>query len=319
MKVAISGLGSIGLRHAANLKTLGVTEIIGCDPDEHRRQQFGLDFDGPALADLSDALDQSPDLVVIASPNSFHIPQALAAARSGVPVFVEKPLGSSTDGLSDLKQEIEAQSLFCHVGSNWKFYPAFAEMKKLLDEGVIGPVAGIQVLAGHWLPGWHPERDYRKEYSARRDLGGGVILDTHELDYMTWLCGNVVASSCLSNQTGFLEISTEDVAAIALRFSSGAVGTLQIDYIQRCPRRRYNICGRDGTLEWELGKSLRVYLSEKEEWQDVPGTLEPDYNKMYLAQMQHVLDAIGNNTPPITGLAQAEHVLSTQLELKAAR
>ena len=316
MKVLVVGLGSIGLRHARNLKALGIDQIIGCDPKMDRRLAFSAEISDNAFVVLSAALEQSPDLVIIASPNRLHISQALLAAQRGAHLMIEKPLGSDLKGLLELKREVARQSLFCHIGSNWKFYPAFSAMKTILEKATIGPLAGIQVLAGHWLPDWHPERDYRQEYSARHDLGGGIILDTHEIDCMAWLCGPVTSSMGLSAQTGFLETSTEDVAAIALKFLGGVIGTLQIDYIQRVPRRRYNICGRDGTLEWELGEPLKLYKADQGEWVDIPGTLEADYNKMYLLQMQNVLSGVRNGGVPVTSLEHAENVLSTQLNLR---
>jgi len=315
MKVLVVGLGSIGLRHARNLRTLGVNALTGFDPNDERRSTFMAETGGTAFDDLSSAIADHPDLAIIASPNRFHIDQALSVARGGIHLMIEKPLGSTREGLSELCATVATRSLFCHIGSNWKFYPAFAAMKDILDKGEIGPVAGVQVLAGHWLPDWHPKRDYRMEYSARRDLGGGVVFDTHELDYMAWLFGAITATAGWVRHTGFLETSTEDVAAIALRFESGVVGTLQTDYIQRAPRRHYNICGRDGTLEWSAGEPLRRYHVDGREWSEVPETLETDYNAMYLKQMAHVLVGARDGATPVTGLDHATKIIDAQLAL----
>ena len=65
------------------------------------------------------------------------------------------------------------------------------ELAALLD------VKFVELDEYHWLPDWHPNSDYRREYSARWDLGGGAILDSHEFDYLTWLLGPVKDMLCL--------------------------------------------------------------------------------------------------------------------------
>jgi predicted dehydrogenase len=231
-------------------------------------------------------------------------------------MLIEKPLGSAADGIDSLIALIEDRNLFAHVGSNWKFHPAFVAMKRKLDEGGIGRVTGAQVLAGQWLPDWHPWEDYRQGYSARADLGGGVVLDTHELDYLTWLLGPVRAVAGMTARSGALDIETEDVAAICLRFESGALATVQVDYIQRDYRRRYHIAGDGGTIEWDVrGGTVSHYRADTERTETIAAPLG-DVNEMYLAQMRHVLDGLRGLCAPVTPVGQAARVLALQLAVK---
>jgi len=320
MKVLILGLGSIGMRHARNLASMAddnaIQTLVGMVPGEERRTRFEAELQGDTFASLEEALaSDSFDLAVIASPNVFHVSQAQVLAQAGCHLFIEKPLGISLDGVQDLIQVIEEKNIFAHVGSNWKFHPSFLRMKALLNEGVCGRVTGVQVIAGQWLPDWHPWEDYRQGYSARSDLGGGIVMDMHELDYMSWLLGDISDISGYTNRSGALDIDTEDVASMCLRFESGVLGTLHVDYIQRSYRRYYHISGDEGTLEWDIrtGK-LRVYSAKGES--EVYENVSEDINLMYIAQMQHIFDGVKGKVLPVTPVHHSATVLKLQMRLK---
>lgn len=320
MRVLVLGLGSIGMRHARNLKVLAeinsVELLVGIDPDLGRREQFSEEVGGEAFANLNDALSESEfDLAVIASPNVFHISQAQQLVNAGCGLFIEKPLGITLEGVPELIQSIESKGVFAHVGSNWKFHPAFCRMKELLDEGVCGRVTGVQVIAGQWLPDWHPWEDYRFGYSARSELGGGIVLDMHELDYMTWLLGDIEDISGYITKSGALEIDTEDVVSACLRFESGVLGTLHADYIQRSYRRHYHISGDAGTLEWNV-KTGEITVYRAHEDSEICEDVSEDLNKMYIAQAQHVLDGVNGKVEPITPVEHSAKVLKLQMRLK---
>lgn len=311
--VLVVGLGSIGKRHARNFRQLGVSHVSGMDPSPERRKEFTEAIAGKTFANLTDALCTRPDLVVIASPNIFHLPQALEVARHNLPMFIEKPLGTDAKLAQMLLKEVQQRNLFVHVGSNWKFHPAFEYMKKTLSEGRLGKIVAAQVLAGQWLPDWHPWEDFRRGYSARRDLGGGAIMDTHELDYLVWLLGPPKEFVGMWVQgTDVLPIETEHTAVAIMRMDNGALVTLQTDYIQRTPQRRYFITGTAGSMEWDLRKqSITIYGPEGiHERIDV--TLE-DPNEMYLQQSRHILEALKNRKQPRTSLKHMVGILELQL------
>src|SRR5262249_5372924 len=159
------------------------------------------------VSELDEAWRASPDVAVVATPPSTHTAVALEAARRGCHLFVEKPLSDRWDGVDELIAEVRARSLVCLVGCNLRFHPGLVELRRLLDEGAIGRVLGARIEFGQYLPDWHPWEDYRETYSARRALGGGVILDAiHELDYAMWLLGPVSKVTALADHISTLEI-----------------------------------------------------------------------------------------------------------------
>jgi predicted dehydrogenase len=173
---------------------------------------------------------------------------------------------------------------------------------------------------GHYLPDWHPWEDYRQSYSARADLGGGVILDAiHEIDYIRWLLGQVAGVFCLADKLSGLEIDTEDSAALLLRFENGAIGEIHLDYIQRAYSRTCQIICEEGTIRWDyMAAQVRWYSAHKKTWQyfDTPASWEA--NEMYLDEMRHFFNCLARRATPEQDVFEAAQVLTLALAAKAS-
>lgn len=295
MRVLIAGLGSIGRRHLHNLRQLGVSDIVlhRTTPD-HLPEASEL----PVAIDLTEALARRPDVVIVSNPTAHHLEVAVPAAQVGCDLFVEKPLSHSWDGVEDLLSIVAAKSLMTLIGFDLRFDPGLEKVKALLEAGSIGNVVSIQAQVGQYLPDWHPTEDYRHGVSARRKTGGGVILDLiHELDYVTWLVGPVLRVSCLAERVSGLEIETEDVAAIVLRFESGAIGTVNLDYLQRAPSRTCRVVGETGTILWDYHAQRVTWFVAGPGWSEVE---YPAYqrNDRFLAEMKHLLACVRRQERP---------------------
>jgi len=311
MKVLILGLGSIGMRHAGNFESLGCN-VSGFDPNTERRAKFEESISGMSYSTQDEAFEQRPDLVVVASPNIYHLSQAKAAADQGLNLFIEKPLGTDLTDAKRFAKLAHQKNIYVHMGSNWKFHPAFTTMKSILDQGKIGRVCGVNVIAGQWLPDWHPWEDYREMYAARKDLGGGAIFDTHELDYMTWLLGPISSFHGYKVHTGSLDIDTEDVAGAVMAFKNGAIGTLLTDYIQRVGQRSYVIFGDKGTISWQINTGEIILTLPHLDNPQIINVQHEDINDMYVAQSAHILEDLVQNRQSVTGLYHMINVLKLQ-------
>ena len=307
MKALIIGLGSIGTRHARTLRGLGV-EVSGCDPDAARRESFADALPGTAThAALDAALDAGADFAVVASPSAFHAEQAVACLARGLDLFVEKPL--ATDAATAAALEAAAGGRVCIVGSNWKFHPSVVALHDAVRER-IGKSLAVQAIGGQYLPDRHPWEDYRAGYAARHKLGGGALLDSHEIDYLSWLFGPVVSVSCRLVTTGTIDIETEDLAVMTLRFTNGVLGTLQMDYLQRPVARRVHVTGTKGTAVWDvLEQHTTVYDAERGTWTVHALPFNYDLNQMYIREMTHFLEAVQARTATVTPFAQGRHTL----------
>jgi predicted dehydrogenase len=201
-----------------------------------------------------------------------------------------------------------------------RFHPGLVRVKQLLDGGAVGSILSARAAFGQYLPDWHPDEDYRAGYSARRDLGGGIILDAiHEVDFLRWLAGEMQSVACFSGRLSSLEIDTEDTAALLLRFANGAIGEIHLDYVQRAYSRSAEIIGEKGTIRWDYAlRAVRWYSAEDRRWRafNDPETWEP--NDMYLDEMRHFLRCLDGAETPALDLINAKRVLEIALAAKAA-
>jgi predicted dehydrogenase len=316
----VIGCGSIGKRHIRNLIALNAGEILAFDVQADRRSEVECQFGVEALDYLEEAWERRPDVALITAPTGMHVPLALQAAEQGCHLFIEKPLSDRLEGVDRLVNAVRERNLITLVGCNMRFHPGLVKVKKLLEEGAIGQVVAARVAVGQYLPDWHPWEDYRKTYSARRDLGGGVILDAiHEIDYIRWMLGEVEAVACFAGKLSRLEIETEDTAAILLRFASGSIGEVHLDYVQRAYHRTCHIIGDEGTIHWDYSSGeVRWYSAATHDWQVFtnPSVWEP--NEMYLDEMRHFLRCLSGQEKPALDVCEAARVLEVALAAKAS-
>jgi predicted dehydrogenase len=236
----------------------------------------------------------------------------------GCHLFIEKPISHSLDRIDELQAALARGGGQAFTAFQFRFHPGLQLIKDWLNTAPLTPPIGrplsVRVHWGEYLPGWHPWEDYRKGYSARGDLGGGVVLTLcHPLDYVCWLFGEVQSLWAFTGANSDLELDVEDTAEIGLRFASGLIGSIHLDYVQRPPGHRLEIIGNEGTIRWDNADgAVEVYsprpqpLSPWERgesgWQryPVPGGFER--NDLFLAEMRHFLEVICGDAEPLCNL-----------------
>jgi len=314
MKYLIAGLGSVGRRHMRNLIALGEKDIVLL-----RTRKATLSDDElagyPVETDLREALKKhKPDAVIVANPTSLHLETAVPAAEAGCHILLEKPISGSTEGLSQLEEAVKKSGSKVLVAFQFRFHPGLMRAKQLISNGEIGRVISAHVHFGEYLPAWHPWEDYRQGYAARSDLGGGVVLtQCHSLDYLPWLVGKVKSVWGFTGKISDLEVDVEDTAEIGLRFESGALANLHLDFNQQPPAHRFEIIGTKGTIKWDLSDgATRIYRASAEslaistgrdikaggEWESYPLPEGWERNVMFLDQMRHFVAVVNGEVEP---------------------
>lgn len=317
MKFLVAGCGSIGQRHIKNLLFLGAGQILAVDPDEKKRQAVASDSVVKVFDNMEAALEKKPEAALICTPNSMHLDQAFKAVRAGCHIFVEKPLSHNFDNIDNLARQVQAKNLVTMVGSNFKFHPCFIKIKKILDSRILGKVISARCQFGQYLPDWHPYEDFRKGYSAKKNFGGGILLDSHELDYMTWFLGDVEQVFCFSGKFSSLEIQTEDVAEVLLMFKQKTLAEVHLDYTQRVYQRNYEFFGELGTLKWDFADhKVRLYLSQTKKWEEFDEPANYDINQMYIEEMRHFISCVKSGKKTITDFDAGRKVLSLIMAAK---
>lgn len=308
------------MRHARNLIALGQSDVVAYDTSRERREAIARELGVATADDLDAAWNARPDAVLITTPTSSHLPLAREATRRGAALFVEKPLGDTLDGVAELVDAVVQAGVVSLVGCNMRFHPGVRALKELVDTGALGTILSAHFEVGQFLPDWRPSIDYRTSYSARRELGGGIILDAiHELDYARWLLGEVSEVACFADHVSSLEIDTEDVAAILLRFETGAIAEVHLDYVQRAYSRGCKLVGELGTARWDYNESrLDLYLAHDGEWTARPLFDEWDPNTMYLEELRHFLRCLDGEERPLADVEAGARSLALAMAAKLA-
>jgi predicted dehydrogenase len=320
MKALVVGAGSIGRRHLQNLKALGIAELAVVDTDPSRRAIAALESTAQEFSHLDDGLSWSPDFVVLATPTHLHAEQVLRVADGGFHLFVEKPLTHTPSGLGQISDSVRRRNVTSLVGCNMRFHPGPAQVQELLVQNVIGEILFARVQAGSYLPNWRPGTDYRTNYAAREETGGGCILDCiHEIDLTRWYLGDVQQVFCLAGQLSSLEIGTEDVAALVCRHFSGSMSEIHLDYVQRSYERSCQIVGELGTIFWDfVGKQVRWYDGQSAQWTTFSQPESWVVNQMYLDEMEHFIECVQNRRPTVLPIPDAANLMQVVFAAKTS-
>ena len=314
MKILIAGLGSIGRRHLHNLLALGESDILlyrthhSTLPDE---ELAGF----PVETDLAVALAYRPVAVIVSNPTALHLQVAIPAAEAGCHLLLEKPISHTMEGVDRLQKAVRRGGGQVLTGFQFRFHPGLQTVRRLLNEGAIGRPLSVRAHWGEHLPGWHPWEDYRLGYSARADLGGGVVLTLcHSLDYLRWLIGEVAALWAFSDKLSDLELQVEDTAEIGLRFTSKAIGSLHLDFNQRPPAHHLEIIGTQGIIRWDNGDgAVHAYRSASENWDIYQAPEGFTRNDLFQAQLRHFLAVAHGESAPLCTLEDGVRALQLAL------
>lgn len=314
MPILVCGLGSIGRRHLRNLSELGQKVVLlrtgkGTLPEEELVEY-------PAEKDIERALARwSPEGVIVANPTALHLDLAIPAAESGAHLLIEKPLSHTMERVEKLRAAFAHGGGSLLVGYQFRFHPTLQLVKKWLDERAVGTPISVRVHWGEYLPDWHPWEDYRQSYSARRDLGGGVVLTLcHPFDYLRWFFGeveSVCANTLVSNE---LDLEVEGTAEAILSFVDGTLGSVHLDYNQRPPVHRLEIVGSEGTLRWDNrdGQALR-WDADAGDWAEHRPPEGFERNDLFLAELRHFLKIIHEAEPSRCSLEDGIRALEVAL------
>ena len=265
MKFVIVGLGSIGKRHKQNLEQLG-DEVIPCHRDDDLKQILS---------------SRRPDGVLICSPTSSHLNDATIALKHKLPVFIEKPLSHNLARLDQLRGTIL-------VGYCLRFDQSLRRFKKQIEKLDKAKIKSVKIVCQSWLPDWHPKSDYRQSYSAKKNLGGGVLLDlSHEIDYALWFFGEVKKVSAKLQLAPELAIETEAIADLKLEFVSGVKADIHLSYANRKNERFCKVTTDLQALRWDFRPN----------------------NEMYLEEMKHFIKVCQGKEKPLITLADGRRVL----------
>lgn len=311
------GVGSIGQRHLKNIQSLGYNKIFIHDPNVELAKEVSSEYNVEIVNENS-LWSKKYDIALITNPNSMHLDLAIVAAEKGCNLFIEKPLATQINSVEKLLKIVKEKNLKTIVGCNMRFHPGPQKVKELIESKIVGDILSAYVDSGSYLPDWRPWQDYKKSYSARKDLGGGVVLDgIHEIDLTCWYFGIPIEVKANVYNTNSIGIECEDVADILFMFQDGFSCMTHVDYIQRFYQRRCRVAGKNGTIWWDVNdKKVTVYNSKTNSFTNYMEPEGYDPNQMYLDEMKHFINCINNNQQPTNNVFEAYEILKVALAVK---
>ena len=316
MKILIIGFGSIAKRHINNL-----IHNINCEIIVYSRRKNIRFLDHKkikVLNSLEKCLLEKPDVALITNETAFHIPMAIKMAKSGLDLFIEKPLSNSTNGIKTLQKIVKQKKLVTQMGCNLRFHKCIIKIRRLINQKKIGKVISIQSENGSYLPDWHPNEDYRKGYASDRQLGGGIILTMiHDIDYLYWIFGNPKSIFSVSGKFSDLDISAEDYCSSIIEFKNNITAELHLDFFQRPEFRGCKIKGTKGVIYWNSDKNeIRLFKNRKKVWEVVLALKKFQRNEMYIDEIIHFLKCVKNRKQTINNLDEGIKTMKIALAMK---
>ena len=317
VRLGVVGAGLVGQRHIDVVVANPELELVGIvepgDAAVRTAQSAGCRL-YESLETLLD--DGKPDGVIIATPNSLHVEQALLCVQANTPVLVEKPIAVSSSEAAKLVVAAEKADVPILVGHHRRHNPIIKRAKDIVVSGGIGDVRAVQGTCWFYKPD-----HYFEESPWRKENGAGPIAVNlvHDVDLIRHLVGEVVSVHAhgAPSARGF---ANEDVAAAVLQFDNGAVGTISVSdsiaapwswehtskeypIYPSTPENCYLIGGSAGSLSIPDLRLWRHENGSQDWWTPISATSQIcERSDPLVNQMQHFANVIkGKEEPLVSG------------------
>lgn len=320
MKVAVVGTGSIGRRHLSNLLRLGVRDVVAVS-EYHKRASLTIDgTEVPVEHGMFEGAAAQADAVFICNPSSMHLVYARQVIAAGKHLFLEKPISTSADGLAEICRDLkEVPGLVTAVAHQYRFNEMLETFKTRVENGELGLILSVEANLGEHIADYHPEEDYRDSYTARRDLGGGILLtQVHQIDFLKWIFGNFKRVFALGGLRSDLEIDVEDSVSFLAEAEMGTPVYGHLDYLQRPKRVTLVATGTRGRLEWDYFENSLTFQGAELD-AVAQKTVKPfNRNDMFLGLLMNFLTAVRVRGVPRTTFADAAQTMHIVDAIKAS-
>ena len=230
VRVGLVGAGWIGQHHGSNIIANPHAELAAIAEADAAKAKGFLERTGCSARVVAAPEDlfrlKDIDAVIIATPNASHARLAIAAAEAGKHIYLEKPMGITLEQCRQVAKAVGKAGVACAMGYHRRFNPLALHAKSLLAEGKLGTLVLAESDYFHHVPGdldiW--------EWLGKNDIAGSLIHagTGHNIDMLRFFCGEVVEVTCSKDAVmpRKVQVETEDLALITLRFQGGCLGRI---------------------------------------------------------------------------------------------
>jgi predicted dehydrogenase len=328
VRIAVVGAGDIGHRHMAAIKADPACELAAIVETAAVGEAVARQYGAPLFRSLDAMLDSViPDGVVVATPNSTHVPIAEQCLKAGIPLLVEKPVSDTVESAYELAGMSESCGVPVLVGHHRRHNSIIQEARRVVADGTLGDITAVNAIFLVRKP------DDYFEVPWRRERGGGPILINliHDIDSLRHVVGEIVSvQGTRSNSRRHHAV--EDTAAVIVTFANGAVGTVIVSdatpspcsweltagekssYVYPCTGQDcYLIAGSRASLSVP---TLRVWRHEGVQSWRSPMSVAPlrvESVDAHERQMHHFADVIRGAAEPIINARDGARTLEVTL------
>lgn len=330
MRYGLIGCGRIAINHikavvANNLYLQAVCDIV----PEHIDILFektGFDKDPKRYTDYKKMIEENPDLelVAIATDSGVHAEIALFCINKGLNVIIEKPMAMSMEDADAIVEAAEKNKVKVSVCHQNRFNVAVQKTRKALETGRFGKISHGSINV-RWNRGkqYYDQALWRGKWAS----DGGCLFNQciHGIDLLRWMMGEQIDSIYAVTKRQFHDyIECEDLGTAIIKFSNGAVGTVEGTvnvYPQNLEETLY-IFGQTGTVKIG-GKSTNNidvwnFADETKEDEKNKGLEEQTsnvYGNGHISLYADVIDAIENDRPVYINAIEGRNAVETVLAI----
>lgn len=292
INIGIIGAGYIAGVHAGILahdERVRITAVHDVVPD--RAQQLARAHEA-SVAATPDEVIQRSDAVYVTTPNTRHVPLAIAAVDAGKHVFCEKPLATTISDAEKVFEKAQRGNAVFQVGHNRRFAPVYSTLKRLLSETHQPHSAHVKMNRGELL---------KPEWTGDSEVTGGFLYETpiHMFDMMRFLFGEIESLHAIGSSHEYKEI---DDFSVLLKFASGMHATLATaaDASWLFPFERVEVFCHHTTLVTREMESLICSSNLEGHFTSQSMQQTPREEKWgYVQEDRAFIDSIVNGTPPL--------------------
>lgn len=312
LKVGVAGLGRLGSLYAEYLAhQIPKSSVVAvADADTEKAQKVGDKLNiANVFSDYRDMLElDNMDAIVITTPTSTHKQIVIEASNQGKMIFCEKPLSISLDDAAEMKEVIEDNGSFFHMGFMRRFDPGYAAAKEKIENGEIGePI----VFKSTSRDPFRPSLEY-----ADPEKSGGLFLDMgiHDFDLARWYMGEISEMYSVANVLAYPEmesINDVDNSMTNLTFENGKIGTVDLS---RSGIYGYDIrteiLGTEGTIQIGYLRETPITVLKKNNisHDTVPYFMER-FEKAYITQLKDFVGKAHSQQEPSVSIEDGELAL----------
>ena len=327
LRLAVIGVGRIGLAHAENLahhiRHARLVAVTTSKAERATRVKH-LPGDVRVFSTLEQVLaEERLDAVVVASSTSAHAENVERCATAGVHVFCEKPLALTLADCDRAAAAIAKAGVKLMIGHVRQFDPGHVEAKRLIDSGAIGQPVVFRAISGDVDP---PLPEF-----ADPEVSGGLILDSmyHDIYLARWLMADEITRVYGEGEAlvdeGVRSVGDVDNAVVSLRFAGGAMGTLTASRVTRYGHDlRSEVIGDEGAVQIGYLRQTPVRLLDRRGvHHDMTRTTAERMGEALVAELQAFVDCVNHDTEsPVTvrdGRATVEVAVAATRSIHSSR